>query len=78
MNLTDPLTGENSFSLNAEQRKFLPEKQGLVLVEMFWKHDLLLAFPVFSPVYNVLGENATLSVWAAFPAPGAEPFIKFS
>jgi hypothetical protein len=61
-----------------EERSQLPPGQGIVLVEMFWEHDLLLDFPVFSPVFNVLGENPSISVWAAFPVPSIEPKIRFS
>lgn len=64
------------FDLNNEQREFLPT-QGMVLVEMYWRHDLFLAFPLFSPIYDMLGERTTISAWAAFPAPGAEPNISF-
>lgn len=57
--------------------RYLPN-QGLVLVEIFWQHELLLDLPVFSPVFNALGgRNTTLSVWAAFPAPSVEPNISY-
>lgn len=67
-----------------EEARYLPT-QGLVLVEIFWRHELLL--PLFngrlSPVANVLGSNdpnSTIPViyaWAVFPAPGAEPRLTF-
>ncbi|NWG16352.1 MAG: pilus assembly protein [Chloroflexi bacterium] len=50
---------------------------GLVLVEMFWQHELLLKNPVFNPVFTILGDNTTISVWAAFPVPAVEPRIRF-
>ncbi len=53
--------------------------QGIVLVEIFWQHRLLLDIPIFSPVYNFLGsERTTISVWSAFPAPSAVPNLKFN
>ncbi|RMG86665.1 MAG: hypothetical protein D6712_07055, partial [Chloroflexi bacterium] len=67
-----------NFPLNNQQeRSYLPPSYGLVIVEIFWQHDLLLQFPFFSPVLNVLGAQPTISVWAAFPAPGAEPNLSF-
>jgi TadE-like protein len=57
---------------DVQQRQMLPG-QGLVLVEMFWQHELLLKIPVFSPVYSILGDRTTISVWAAFPMPSVEP-----
>ena len=69
-----------SFGLNNPQREFLPS-QGMVITEIFWEHELFLGedeFPVFSPVVKALGTRfTTLTTWAAFPAPGAEPNISF-
>jgi hypothetical protein len=65
-----------NFSLTAPQRQTLPS-QGMVLVEIFWQHNLLLQNPVFNPVFNALGTNTMISVWAAFPVPAAEPRIRF-
>ncbi len=65
-----------NFSLNPVQRQTLPN-QGMVLVELFWQHTLLLQNPVFNPVFNALGSNTMISVWAAFPVPAAEPRIRF-
>jgi hypothetical protein len=65
-----------SFSLLNPQRQRLPN-QGMVMVEMFWKHELLLKNPVFNPVFTILGNNTTISVWAAFPLPVTEPRIFF-
>jgi hypothetical protein len=65
-----------NFSLNVAQRQKLPN-QGMVLVELFWQHRLLLQNPVFNPVFNALGTNTIISVWAAFPVPAAEPRIRF-
>jgi len=64
------------FGLLNNQRQRVPS-QGLVLVEMFWKHELLLKNPVFNPVWTILGDSTTISVWAAFPLPTTEPRIKF-
>ncbi|MBL8165324.1 MAG: pilus assembly protein [Anaerolineae bacterium] len=61
-----------------DERQRLPS-QGLVLVEMFWNHELLLKNPVFNPFFIAIGgeENTTISVWAAFPVPAAEPRIQY-
>jgi hypothetical protein len=66
-----------AFSLRTDQkdqRARLPT-QGLVMVELFWQHELLLKNPVFNPVWTILGDRTTLSVWAAFPLPSTEPRI---
>jgi hypothetical protein len=63
--------------MGAEERRHLPN-QGLVLVEMFWEHTLLLRFPFFAPLYNMLGERTVIGVWAAFPAPSVEPRVDFT
>jgi hypothetical protein len=64
------------FSLtNPQQRQRLPN-QGMVLVEMFWQHELLLQNPVFNPVFNMLGARTIISVWAAFPVPAIEPRLR--
>jgi hypothetical protein len=65
-----------NFSLTTTQRQQLPN-QGMVLVEIFWRHSLLLQNPVFNPVFRILGTNTVISVWAAFPVPAAEPRIRF-
>jgi hypothetical protein len=64
--------------VNPDERQRLPS-QGLVLVEMFWNHELLLKNPVFNPFFIAIGgeENTTISVWAAFPVPAAEPRIQY-
>jgi hypothetical protein len=66
------------------RRRYLPS-QGIVLVEVFWEHELLMgdAFPLFYSAYglftNIGGDAAyeqdgnVIHVWAAFPAPSAEP-----
>jgi hypothetical protein len=62
------------------QREYVPS-QGIVLVELHWKHETISQFvglaPVLSPVFAILGTNTTVSVWAAFPLPTVEPRIKF-
>jgi hypothetical protein len=60
-----------------EQRATLAS-QGMVLVEIFWQHKLLLPNPVFNPVFTAIGtQQTTVSVWAAFPVPAVEPRIRF-
>jgi hypothetical protein len=61
-----------------EQESARLPSQGMVMVEMFWQHELLLKNPVFNPVWTILGDNTTVSVWAAFPLPATEPRIKFN
>jgi len=56
-----------------DERRVLPS-QGLVLVEIYWQHELLLKFPLFNPVHSLLGDRTTLYVWAVFPLPTVEPF----
>lgn len=52
--------------------------QGVILVEIYWQHNLLLDIPGFSPVLNVLGGDTTIIyVWSAFPIPTAEPNINY-
>jgi len=69
---------------NQSQRSALPS-EGIILVEMFWQHSLLLRNPVFNPVFNILndpsnpnGGGTVISVWAAFPLPTTEPRIKYA
>lgn len=50
----------------AEMNKF-----GMVLVEMFWKHEQLLGLPWFN--LGPLGDGPTIHVWTFFPVSGAEP-----
>ncbi len=69
--------GSDGFGGDIDTRQFLVS-QGIILVEIFWEHDLLLDFPAFSPVFNALGGDVTtISVWSAFPAPTAIPKIKY-
>ncbi len=61
--------------------KFLPS-QGAVLVEMFWRHDILLDFPLMAPITRLMEgaggpNNIVISVWAVFPLPSAEPNMNF-
>lgn len=75
---------DDSFDLNnfsdpdvVAARRMIPG-QGIILVEIFWQHRLLLNIPLLSPVFVALGsERTTISVWAAFPLPTVEPFIVF-
>lgn len=68
-----------NFNLNNEQREHLPPGQGLVLVEIFWRHTMMLDLPFFTPVYNMFDKNqTTITAWSAFPAPGAEPRVDFT
>ena len=63
--------------LNTDQMNQMPTAQSFALVEVAWNHQLLLNFPGFSPVFNLLGgeEGAYIYVWAAFPVPAAEFYM---
>lgn len=61
------------YSIDNDARREAMPGQGLVLVEMFWQHTLLLQIPVLSPVFDILGDRTTIAVWAAFPVPAFEP-----
>lgn len=75
-------------STDEQERKSYFPSLGLVIVEVYWEHSLLLEnFPLlsaqWSPVYQVMGgddPNSTADViyaWAAFPVPSAEPRLVF-
>jgi hypothetical protein len=75
--------GSNLSTYNEWQAraKFLPS-QGAVLVEMFWRHDILLDFPLMMPIIRLMQGaggpyNIVISVWAVFPLPNAEPNLNF-
>ncbi len=61
------------------------ESSGMVLVEIFWEHNLFFGddLPVFSAFLGVLGNGDdndprnVIHVWAAFPSPAAEPALLF-
>jgi hypothetical protein len=75
----DPSAGDYQ-----DRRSYLPS-QGLVLVEIFWEHELLMgdAFPIFYGAYNLFSNLSAESggnvirVWAAFPSAAAEPHLAF-
>ena len=65
---------------NGDLRTYVPS-QGIILVEMHWRHETLSQYvglgAALSPVFAILGEEVTMSVWSAFPLPTVEPRIKF-
>lgn len=73
---------------NQERLRWLPS-QGVVIVEIFWQHHLMLAepgpdanvaMPIWSAAYGLFAtapENEVIYVWAAFPAPSAQPNIVY-
>ncbi|MAS36132.1 MAG: hypothetical protein CL610_19155 [Anaerolineaceae bacterium] len=77
----EDLINLQGFNLSTERRRYVPS-QGIVLVEMWWKHETLSQFlglsPVISPVFAILGTDTVVEVWAAFPLPQVEPRIEFS
>ncbi|HLU11522.1 MAG TPA: TadE family protein [Oceanobacillus sp.] len=69
----------SSYADTPERRRML-EGTGLVLTEIYWRHEMLLKLPVFNPVYGMFspdGEPPTIYVWAAFPLPSVAPNIVF-
>jgi hypothetical protein len=75
---------------NYQNRRRYLSSQGLVLVEIFWEHELLMedSFPFIYGAYNLFlnlgGEGEAyyqdrnvIHVWSAFPAPAAEPNIVY-
>ena len=87
MNEVEQLMNLSTFITDSDglKRAGLPS-QGLVLVEMFWRHGLLLRNPVFNPVFSLLnddksatlGSGTNISVWAAFPLPSTEARIIYA
>lgn len=65
--------------VEVDQREYLVN-QGVVLVEIYWEHQLLLRdFPVFSPILNMVNDGvAEIYVWSAFPAPTVVPEIRYN
>ncbi|MBN1679186.1 MAG: pilus assembly protein [Anaerolineae bacterium] len=47
---------------------------GLVLVEIFWEHQQLLALPWFN--FGPLESGSTIHVWSFFPVSAAEPSLR--
>jgi hypothetical protein len=72
-NVSNFIIGTDPVKRPQEQARI--PSQGMVMVEMFWQHELLLKNPVFNPVWTILGDNTSVSVWAAFPLPATEPRI---
>jgi hypothetical protein len=76
----EDLINLETYGLDLDHRRYVPS-QGLVLVEMWWKHETLSQFiglaPVISPVFAILGTDTVVTVWAAFPLPQIEPRIAF-
>lgn len=67
-----------SLPTNAE-RNVLPDKSGLVMVEIFWRHELLLNSPILTALIGTLDAlDAPVAVWAAFPLTSTEPRIDFT
>jgi hypothetical protein len=66
-----------NLTLTNDDREDIPS-QGLILVEVFWKHNLLLKNPVFNPIYKFFGgESSVVNAWAAFPLPSTEPHFSY-
>ncbi len=74
---------ENLFNLQnyaqtTEERLMIPN-QGVVLVEVYYEHTMLLQIPVLSPVFEIFSQDGRpdLSLWAIFPLPSVEPYFEF-
>ncbi len=67
---------DSNAAIQQDERSYLPN-QGIVLVEVFWEHELLTELG-FNPVLTAIGsERAEVSVWAVFPLPAIRPTIQF-
>jgi hypothetical protein len=64
-----------NYQMTNEQRRARLPHMGVVLVEIYWEHEMLLKFPVFNPVVNAFAGDLTptINVWALFPLPQVEP-----
>lgn len=71
--------GDGIPDTEVDQREYLAN-QGVILVEIYWEHTLLLQqFPVFSPILNLANNGkAEIYVWSAFPAPTVVPEIRYN
>jgi hypothetical protein len=75
----------NAFLQDETERRFLPS-QGLVLVEIYWRHEMLFDTMPYSPLVELwAGDPAdpedsrgVIQVWAFFPSPSVEPNIQFT
>ncbi len=80
MNLPDYDLSNTVDTDGRSQKGYLPS-EGLVLVEMYWDHTMLLKMPLLSPVFTAVGRpdgTIPIYVWAAFPLQTAQPDIAFS
>ena len=60
-----------------DQREFF-EPQGMTLVEIFYHHQLLLDFPLVTPLQGMFGEgDIVIALWTAFPLPSVAPNITY-
>jgi Flp pilus assembly protein TadG len=69
-----------SYGLLSNGEKEMLPSQGVVMVEVFWEHEMLLKIPILSPVFTAVGNEdgkMVISVWAAFPQAAVEPHIQF-
>lgn len=61
-------------NVTVNEMGFLPDRQGVALVEMFWRHELLIDLPFFGSIFRMFGasggpddDSGYIRVWAAFP-----------
>jgi hypothetical protein len=69
-----------NWSLGSDaERNVLPDRGGLVMVEIIWRHDMLLHSPILTAVIGTLDAlDSPINVWAAFPLTSTEPRIDFT
>ncbi|MFZ4828278.1 MAG: TadE family protein [Phototrophicaceae bacterium] len=63
------------FGLTSTERESFAPTGAMVLVEIFWRHDVLLDLPGISTMAGLLnptGNGSEIQLWAAFPIPSAE------
>jgi hypothetical protein len=80
MSQMEALMNVPSFGLLSNPEKEMLPSQGVVLVEIFWEHEMLLKIPILSPVFSAVGNEdgkMVIDVWAAFPQMAVEPHIQF-
>ncbi len=74
----EELISLNNFGLTNDERSYLAN-HGLVLVELFWRHDLFLQIPGAIQVFGFFSDpnDIFIEAWAAFPALSVEPRTVF-
>lgn len=63
--------------VQSQKERVFFKNHGLTLVEIFWRHTVVLRFPLFRPILDAFGDNdnIVISLWSAFPLPQVQPNI---